>query len=321
MLMVDYPGHPEKAARLERSALFVPASRWAMIEKAAQSAADAVIMDLEDAVVLAEKDAGRANVIRALRELDFGPRLRIYRMNGLDTPFAYRDLIDVVEAAGDRVDMVMVPKVSAPEDVLFVERLLSQIELGRGLTRPIGIEAQIETARGFLYAREIAAASPRLEALVYGPGDYAAGLRAPLANIGERDEHDALYPGHRWHAVMHTIVAAARANGLRCLDGPFAGIKAPEELEHASRVARAIGFDGKQVIHPLQIPLVNRVFSPPAEEIARAEAVLRAHAQAVAQGRGAASLDGKMIDGANIRIAQVIVEQHRRIQGRMRDEG
>jgi citrate lyase subunit beta/citryl-CoA lyase len=287
-----------------------------MIEKAARSAADAVIIDLEDAVAPSEKEQGRALVVRAFKELDFGPRLRIYRINSLDTPFAYRDLIEVVEAVGERVDLVMMPKVSGPEDVLFVDRLLSQIELGRGQTRQIGIEAQIETARGFLYAREIAAASPRLEALIYGPGDYAAAMRAPLASLGERDEHDALYPGHRWHAVMHTIVAAARANGLRCLDGPFAGLKAPAELERASRVARSLGFDGKQVIHPAQIETVNQAFSPPAAEVAQAEAVLQAYAHAVAQGRGAVSFDGKMIDAASIRMAHVIVEQHRRIQQR-----
>ena len=314
--MFDNPDYTGQAARLERSALFVPGSRWAMIEKAASSAADAVIIDLEDAVAPSEKEQGRAAVVRAFKELDFGPRLRIYRINSLDTSFAYRDLIEVVEAVGERVDLVMVPKVSGPEDVAFVARLLSQIELGRGQTRQIGIEAQIETARGFLYAREIAAASPRLEALIYGPGDYAASMRAPLASLGERDEHDALYPGHRWHAVMHTSVAAARATGLRCLDGPFAGLKAPEELERASRVARSLGFDGKQVIHPTQIAPVNQVFSPPAAEVAQAEAVLRAYAQAVAQGRGAISLDGKMIDAASIRMAHVIVEQQRRIQQR-----
>jgi citrate lyase subunit beta/citryl-CoA lyase len=296
--------------------LFVPASRWPMIVKAASSAADAVCIDLEDAVAPAEKEAARANVARAFRELDFGPRLRMYRINALDTSFAYRDLIDVLEPAGAQVDLVMVPKVGGPEDLAFVDRLLGQIELARGRTRRVGIEAQIETARGFLYAREIAAASPRLEALIYGPGDYAAALRAPLASIGERDEHDALYPGHRWHAVMHTIVAAARAHGLRCLDGPFAGLKAPDELERASRVARALGFDGKQCIHPAQLETVNRVFSPSAAEVARAEAVLRAYAAAVAQGRGAASLDGKMIDAANLRVAQVIVDQQRRIQER-----
>ncbi len=314
--MISYPGHPEAAGRLERSELFVPASRWAMIEKAARSAADAVCIDLEDAVTPAEKDMARANVARAFRELDFGPRLRAFRMNGLDTPFAYRDLIEIIEAAGEYVDLVMVPKVSSPEDVAFVDRLLTQIELARGLTRRIGIEAQIETARGFLYAREIAAASPRLEALIYGPGDYAAGLRAPLANVGERDEYDAAYPGHRWHAVMHSIVAAARANGLRCLDGPFAGLQDAAELERASRAARALGFDGKQAIHPGQLAVINQVFAPSPAEVARAEAMLRAYAQAVAQGRGAVSLDGKMIDAVNIRMAQVIVEQHRLIQQR-----
>lgn len=314
--MLAYPGHTDRDARLERSELFVPGARWTMIEKAAASAADAVCIDLEDAVPPADKEMGRANVIRAFKELDFGPRLRSYRINALDTPFAYRDLIEVVEAAGDRVDLVMVPKVSGPEDVAFVDRLLSQVELARGQTRRIGIEAQIETPRGFLYAREIAAASSRLETLVYGPGDYAATLRAPLASIGERDEHDELYPGHRWHAVMHTIVAAARANGLRCIDGPFAGLKVPEELERAARVARAIGFDGKQCIHPAQLEVVNRVFSPPAAEVAWAEAVLKAYAAAVAQGRGVVSFEGKMIDAANIRIAQVIVEQNRLIQRR-----
>ncbi len=294
----------------------MPGSRYALIEKAARSAADAVIVDLEDAVPPDEKAQGRANLVRALRELDFGPRLRIFRMNALDSPFAYRDLVEVVEAVGEQVDLVLVPKVNGPEDVAFVERLLMQIELGRAQTRPIGIEVQIESPRGFLYAREIAAASPRLETLIYGPGDYAAGLRAPLANIGERDEHDALYPGHRWHAVMHTIVAAARANGLRCLDGPFAGFKDPLELERAARVARALGFDGKQCIHPAQVSTVNQVFRPDPAEVARAEAVLQAYAAALAQGQGAVSFGGKMIDGANLRMAQVIVEQARRIQQR-----
>jgi citrate lyase beta subunit len=186
--MLEYPGHPGSDARLERSELFVPASRWPMIEKAAASAADAVCIDLEDAVAPGEKEPARANVIRAFGELDFGPRLRVYRINGLDTPFAYRDLIEVVEAVGERIDLVMVPKVSGPEDVAFVDRLLTQVALARGQQRRIAIEAQIETARGFLYAREIAAASPRLETLIFGPGDYAAALRAPLASIGERDE-------------------------------------------------------------------------------------------------------------------------------------
>jgi citrate lyase subunit beta/citryl-CoA lyase len=302
--------------RLERSVLFVPASRWEMIGKAARSAADAVCIDLEDAVAPEEKPASRANVVRAVRELDFGQRTRMFRMNGLDTPFAYRDLIEVLEAAGDRIDVVMVPKVGAPEDVAFVDTLLTQIEAHRGLSVRIGIEAQIETTAGFLYVREIARASARLEALIFGPGDYAASARMPLASIGEQDEHDALYPGHRWHAVMHAIVAAARANGLRCTDGPFAGLKDPAGLERASRIARALGFDGKQCIHPAQLAAVNQAFTPTQAEVAWAEAALRAYEQARAEGRGAVSLDGRMIDAANLRMAQVVVAQQRLIQAR-----
>ena len=300
--------------RLERSMLFVPASRWAMIEKAARSAADAVCIDLEDSVAPEEKAASRANVVRALRELDFGRRVRMFRMNSLDTPFAYRDLVEVVEAAGDRLDLVMVPKVGGPADLAFVDRLLWQIEAHRGLGRRIGVEAQIETTAGFLYVREIAQASARLEALIFGPGDYAASARMPLASIGERDEHDALYPGHRWHAVMHAIVAAARMCGLRCIDGPFAGLSDPAGLEQACRVARALGFDGKQCIHPAQLAAANQVFAPTEAEVAWAEAVLQAVAQAHAEGRGAVSLNGRMIDAANIRMAQGVVEQQRLIR-------
>lgn len=303
----------EIPARLERSTLFVPAARWSMIEKAVRSAADGVCLDLEDGVAPDEKVAGRATIARALRELDFGRRLRMFRINGIDTPFAYRDLIDVVEPAGDRIDLVMVPKVASPDDLRFVDTLLTQIEMQRGQERPIGIAAQIESAAGVLNVREIAQASPRLETLIFGPGDFAASMRMPLASIGEFDAHDDLYPGHRWHAAMQAIVAAARVNGLRCLDGPFAGLKDLTGLEHACRIARAMGFDGKQCIHPAQIEPVHSVFSPSAEEVAWAERVLAAYTQAQAEGRGAISVEGKMIDAANLRMARVIVEQQRAI--------
>jgi citrate lyase beta subunit len=290
-----------------RSMLFVPGSRPAMIEKAAASAADAVCLDLEDSVAADEKSAARANVVTALRTLDFGARVRIVRVNALDTAFTYRDLVDVVEAAGDRLDLVMLPKAESPRDLTFVDTLLTQIEASRGLGRRIGIEAQIENASGFLYAREIAAATPRLEALIFGPGDYAASMHMPAANIGEMDDHDALYPGHRWHAVMHTIVAAARANHVRCMDGPFAAFKDAAGLERACRIARALGFDGKQCIHPAQLATVNSVFSPGAEEIARAQAVVRAYDDAVAAGQGAATHEGRMIDAASIRMARSVL--------------
>ncbi len=297
--------------KLERTMLFVPAARWSMIEKAVVSAADAVCLDLEDSVPDAEKPAGRANAARAFRELDFGPRLRMLRINGLDTPFAYRDLIEVVEAAGDRIDLIMLPKAGAAKDVAFVDILLGQIEAHRGFPNRIGIEAQIETAAGFVSIREIAAASPRLEALIFGPGDYAASMHMPLANIGEADEHDALYPGHRWHAVMHAIVAHARANGLRAIDGPYAGYKDAAGFERSCRVARAMGFDGKQCIHPAQVETANAIFSPTAGEVAHAREIVEAYKRAVAEGRGSASWNGKMIDAANIRMARTILEKQK----------
>jgi citrate lyase subunit beta/citryl-CoA lyase len=296
--------------RLTRTMLFVPGARWNMIEKAAASAADAVCLDLEDSVPLEEKAAARSTCVRAFRTLDFGRRLRMLRINGLDTAFAYRDLIDVVEAAGDRLDLVMLPKAGRPADVLFVETLLRQMG-----AEHIGIEAQIETAAGFLYAREIAESSPRLEALIFGPGDYSASMQMPSASIGEEDGHDALYPGHRWHAVMHTIVAAARANGLRAMDGPFAAFRDAAGFERSSRIARALGFDGKQCIHPAQLAAANAIFGPTAEEIEHAGRVVAAYEAAAAQGRGAVSLDGRMIDAANIRMARVTLERAAQLRG------
>lgn len=287
--------------------LFVPGSKPALMPKAAAGDADAVCLDLEDSVVPDEKAASRRHVVQALQELEFGRRARILRINALDTPFAYRDLVDVVEAAGDRIDLVMVPKASDAGDVAFVDRLLTQIEASRRLTRRIGIEAQIESARGFLYAREIAAASPRLEALVFGPGDFAASMGMPLAHIGEHDHHDAHYEGHRWHAVMQTIVAAARARGLRCMDGPYAGYRDQEGLARACRTARALGFDGKQCIHPAQVTAVNAAFSPTDDEVRSARALVEAYEAAVAAGQGAATHDGRMIDAVSLRLARTIL--------------
>ena len=295
--------------RLERSMLYVPASRPNMIEKAAASEADAVCIDLEDAVVVDEKPASRAHVIRAFKELDFGRKIKAFRINGIDTPFGYRDLIEVVEEIGDRIDVVMMPKAHLPQDVRFVCMLLTQIELAKGFERQIGLEVQIESAKGFMYLREISEASPRLQALIFGPGDYSATMQMPVANIGELDENDRSYPGHRWHAVMHGVVAAARAQGLRAIDGPFAGYRDTSGLEHSARIARVMGFDGKQCIHPSQIPVVNRIFSPSAEEIAHAKSVVEAYDEAAKAGRGAVGKDGKMIDYANIRMARAMLNK------------
>jgi citrate lyase subunit beta/citryl-CoA lyase len=305
-MLTDVP-----AARVPRSMLFVPASRPDMIAKAAQSAADAVCIDLEDSVAPDEKAGARTQVIEAFRTLDFGARLRLVRINALDTSFAYRDLVDVIEAAGAGIDLVMVPKVGSPREVVFVAMLLDQIEAAIGLSRQLRIEAQIETAEGFVNLREIAAASPRLDALIFGPGDYAASMAMPSTSIGAHDAYDEVYPGHRWHAVMHMIVAAARANRLRCVDGPYAAFRDAEGFTRSCRIAHAMGFDGKQCIHPGQLSIANTIFSPSAEEVARAAAIVAAFDAAVARGQAAAVHDGRMIDAASLRMARSVLSRQR----------
>jgi citrate lyase subunit beta/citryl-CoA lyase len=296
-----------------RSELFVPARDPAVIAKAAASAADAVCIDLEDSVSVDHKAASRPNVARGLSELDFRGKRRVFRINALDTGFALRDVIEVVEAAGSYVDAVMVPKVGSANDVRFVDQLLTQIEMERGLQRGrIGIEAQIETAAGMAWLREIAQASPRLQVLIFGPGDYSASMRMPSSGIGAHDANDASYPGHRWHAAMHNIVVAARAFGLLCLDGPYAAYNDRAGFERSCRIARAMGFDGKQCIHPSQIPTVHTAFSPTAEEVAHAQRIVDACELAQREGRGVARLDGAMIDAASARMAEVVLDQHRR---------
>lgn len=291
-------------ARLERSTLIVPASNPAMIAKAASARADAICIDCEDAVAPNAKAEARGHAVRALTTLDFGGKLRLVRINGLDTPFAYRDLVEIVEGAGAQLDLVVVPKVGGRDEVRFVSTLLAQIEAACGLTRPIGVEALIETAAGVLNVREIVTSDPRLEALIYGSGDYAASVGMPMETIGGYDAHDALYPGHRWHHAMHSIVVAAHAHGLRAIDGPFAGIRDPAELERTARIGRAMGFDGKWCIHPSQPEVVDAVFSPTPDEVALAREVTAAYDAATAEGRGAISVRGKMVDAANLRMCR-----------------
>lgn len=234
--------------------------------------------------------------------------MRVVRVNALDTMWTYGDVIEVVERAGHAVDVLMLPKTRGAADVRFMDQLLTQVEARHALTRRIGIDAQIESARGFLELREIANASPRLEGLVFGMGDYAASMHMPLASIGVMDNHDAAVPGHRWHAVMHGIVAAARAHGLRCMDGPYANYRDDVGLARAAALARALGFDGKQCIHPGQLPAVNAAFTPSSDEIAWARRVVEAYERSLAEGRGAVGSEGMMIDAANLRMARVTLQ-------------
>ena len=288
-----------------RSLLAVPATRRKMVEKALASAADAVFLDLEDAVAPDSKAAARGDVVSALKELDWQGRLKLYRANALDTPYFYRDLIGVVEEAGGALDAVIVPKVNRPEDLHVVSTLLSQLELAMDLEKGrIKIEAQIESAEGLVNAGEISRATNRLTALHFGPGDFAASVSMPQSSIGVMDEWDEAYPGHRFHYAMQSIVVAARAAGLRVLDGPVADYGDEEGLRRSCLIARSLGFDGKWCIHPAQIEIVNEGFSPTAREVDWAKKVVAAYEEANVASSGSVSVDGQMVDAASIKLAR-----------------
>jgi citrate lyase beta subunit len=292
-----------------RSLLAVPATRRKMVEKALASEADAVFLDLEDAVAPDNKAAARGDVVSALEELDWRGRPGLYRANALDTPYFYRDLIEVVEEAGDSLDAVMIPKVNRPEDLHAVSILLTQLELAMELERgKIELEAQIESAEGLANVDSIARATDRLTTLHFGPGDFAASMSMPQTSIGVMDEWDEAYPGHRFHYAMQRVVVAARAANLRVLDGPVADYRDEEGLRGSCLIARSLGFDGKWCIHPAQIGIVNEVFSPTDREVEWAKKVVAAYEEANAEGSGSVSVDGQMVDAASIRMARTTLD-------------
>src|SRR5215213_1524486 len=289
--------------KVARSLLAVPATRRKMAEKALASEADAVFLDLEDAVAPHNKAAARGDVVAALKELDWCGRPRLYRANALDTSYFYGDLIEVVERAGGSLDSVMIPKVNRREDLYAVSMLLSQLELAVDLEKDkIKLEAQIESAEGLTNVDSIASATSRLEALHFGPGDFAASVSMPQTSIGVMDEWDEVYSGHRLHYAMQRIVVAARATGLRVLDGPVADYSDEEGLQRSCLIARSLGFDGKWCIHPAQIAVVNETFSPTDREVEWAKKVIAAYEEASAT--GSVSVDGQMVDAASIKLAR-----------------
>src|SRR6187402_1010093 len=267
-----------RPARSRRTCHAVPGSSERFLAKAPELEADEVFLDLEDAVAPSAKEEARWRVIQALKETDFGPKTVVVRVNGTDTPHYYRDLVAVVEQAGDRLDAVMLPKVRTPGDVEMTDKLLGQIELATGLEPGrIGIEAQIEDAAGLIACEAIASASPRMETLVFGPGDYSAAVGIPITTIGGTPDG---YPGDHLNYVYSRLVVAARAAGIQAIDGPYGAVKDEEGLRARSRMARALGLDGKWTIHPGQIAIVNEVFSPEREQWERAEAMLAAYREA-----------------------------------------
>lgn len=311
--------YPLRKQRLQRSTLAVPASNVTMIEKAAESAADVVFLDLEDAVAPPEKAQARKNAIEALNRIDWEARGKTVsvRINGLDTQYMYRDMVDIMEQAGDRVHMLLLPKLGVVADLYMVEALVNQIEQACGLTRRVGIEALIETALGMANVEEIAryaaTSDSRLEALHFGVADYAASMRARTVNIGGLNP---AYPGDQWHASLSRMIIACRAYGLRALDGPFGDFADPDGYVLAAERAAALGFEGKWAIHPSQIEMANTVFSPPEAEVTRARRIIEELRKAEAQGKGAAALDGKMIDAASEKMAMNVLSLAEAINAR-----
>ena len=308
-----------RTPRLQRSELAVPGSSPQFFEKAARSAADVVFLDLEDAVAPDRKEPARRSIIEAINDVDWGDKTLAVRINGLDTHYMYRDVIDVLEGAGERLDMIMIPKVGTAADVYALDMLVTQCEAAVGRTKRIGFSHIIETALGMANVDAIAGASPRNEALHFGVADYAASTRAQTTSIGgpnpayavltdpAEDRSRARHWGDMWHYALARMVVAARAHGLRPIDGPFGDYSDPDGYRAAASRAAALGCEGKWAIHPSQIALANEVMGPPVAEVEKARRILAAMAQARKDGKGAVSQDGRLIDIASIRQAEALV--------------
>jgi malyl-CoA/(S)-citramalyl-CoA lyase len=312
--------------RLHRSELAVPGSNPGIFDKASKSDADIVFLDLEDAVAPDDKEQARKNIIAALNDMDWGKRTMMVRINGLDTHYMYRDVVEVVENC-PRLDMILIPKVGVPQDVYAVDMLVTQIEAAKKRTKRIGFEVLIETALGMANVEVIAQSSRRLEAMSFGVADYAASTRARTTVIGgvNRDYGvltDANEKGERdyfwmdpWHAAQTRMMVACRAYGLRPIDGPFGDFSDPDAFLAAAKRAAVLGFEGKWAIHPSQVELANQVFTPSAAEVTKARRIMEAMAQAARDGKGAVSLDGRLIDIASIRMAEGLLAKADSIAG------
>ncbi len=311
---------PQPPARPNRCQLFGPGSRPELFEKMASSAADVVNLDLEDSVSPGDKASARANIILAINEIEWGAKTVSVRINGLDSPFWYRDVVELMEQASDRLDLIMIPKCGNARDIYAVDALVSSIEQATGRKRRIGFEALIETAAGFAHAGEIAAASPRLQSMHLGAADFAASMGMQTTGIGGTQENYYMLPpagadprlpvyGDPWHSVSTAIVAACRTHGLLPVDGPYGDFSDPEGFRAQARRSATLGMVGKWAIHPKQVALCNEVFTPTEDSVREAREILAAMSRAEAEGQGAAVYKGRLVDIASVRQAQVIVRQ------------
>jgi malyl-CoA/(S)-citramalyl-CoA lyase len=315
MSFTDMPPHTN---RLHRSELAVPGSNPNLFEKAARTAADVVFLDLEDAVAPDDKEQARRNVIAALNDIDWGRKTLNVRINGLDTPWMYRDVIEIVEHC-PRLDLLFIPKIGVAADVYALDMLVSQVELAVKRERRVGFEIMIETALGMVNVEAIAQASRRLEAMCFGPGDFAAATGARSTEIGavnsdygvlaakEAGGSREFYLADQWHAAQTRILYACRAYGLRAIDGPFSDFRDTAGFLASARRTAAIGYEGRMVIHPSQIALANEVYSPASQEVEQARRIVAAMKRATREGKGAVGLDGRMIDIANLRMAEKLI--------------
>ncbi|MBK5934554.1 beta-methylmalyl-CoA/L-malyl-CoA lyase [Rhodovulum imhoffii] len=313
---------PTPAARPNRCQLFGPGSRPALFDKMAASAADVVNLDLEDSVAPDDKAEARKNVIQAIGDVDWGGKTLSVRINGLDSPYWYRDVVDLLENASDRLDQIMIPKAGCAADLYAVDALVSSVEVAKGRRKRISFEVIIETAAGIAHVEEIAAASPRLQAMSLGAADFAASMGMQTTGIGGTQEN---YYMHRegqkywsdpWHWAQAAIVAACRTHGVLPVDGPFGDFSDEEGFRAQARRSATLGMVGKWAIHPSQVALANEVFTPSEDAVTEAREILAAMAKAKAEGAGATVYKGRLVDIASIKQAEVIVKQAEMIAGR-----
>ncbi|KAA0917565.1 L-malyl-CoA/beta-methylmalyl-CoA lyase [Aquicoccus porphyridii] len=306
---------PAAPARPNRCQLFGPGSNTKLFEKMAASEADVINLDLEDSVAPSDKDAARANVIEAINSVDWGKKTLSVRINGLDTPYWYRDVVDLMEQAGPRLDQIMIPKVGCGEDVYAVDALVTAIERAKGREKPVDFEVIIESAAGIAHVEAIAASSPRLKAMSLGAADFAASMGMQTTGIGGTQEnYYMLREGQKhwpdpWHWVQAAIVAACRTHGILPVDGPFGDFSDDEGYIAQARRSATLGMVGKWAIHPKQIALANQVFTPSEEAVAEAREILAAMEEAKRTGAGATVYKGRLVDIASIKQAEVVVTQ------------